>query len=79
MVTRIALASILVVAGNSFATAQSAMPATKPAPPPMTSAPASNTTQSNQTPPTNSPSTQNGMRVGNDAVNGDPIEIKRMK
>ena len=77
MITRTALAAILMVAGSSFAAAQSAMPAPKPAPPPMTSAPAANTTQPNPPPPANS--TQNGLRVGNDAVNGEPLEVKRVK
>jgi hypothetical protein len=77
MVTRIAFAAILTAAGSSPAAAQNAMPAPKPAPPPMTSAPASNTTEPNPPPPANA--TQNGLRVGEGAVNGVPLEIKRMK
>lgn len=81
MKTRIALAATLIAAATSIAAAQSSMPAPKPsAAPPMTSAPASNTTgtQPYQPPPA-ARSGEKGLPVGEGAVTGVPVEIKRVK
>jgi hypothetical protein len=85
MFTRIALAAVLLAGTSSFGRAQNnptsgttqALPA-----PPMKSAPASgqNSSDSNKVvvPPA-ARSGEKGLRTGNDAVNGDLLEIKRMK
>jgi hypothetical protein len=85
MVTRIALAALLVAESVSLGIAQSnsATPGTGALPaPPMKTAPASGQNSSNSskvaTPPA-ARSGEKGLRIGNDAVNGDLLEIKRMK
>jgi hypothetical protein len=81
MKTRIALAATVIAAATSIAGAQSSMPAPKPsAPTPMTSAPASDTTgaQPYQPPPA-ARSGEKGLPVGEGAVNGLPVEVKRVK
>jgi hypothetical protein len=79
MRTRIALAATLIAAGSSLAAAQNSMPAPKPAPP-MTSAPASDTTGTQPfQPPPAARSGEKGLPVGEGAVNGVPVEIKRLK
>lgn len=77
MKTRIALAATLIAAASSLAAAQSSLPAPKPAPP-MTSAPASDTTQPYQPPPA-ARSGEKGLSVGEGSFNGTPVEIKRVK
>ena len=79
MRTRIALAGILIAACSSLAVAQSST-ATSGATKPMTTAPASNTLPNGQpkwqAPPV-ARSGEKGLPVGEGAVNGDPVTIKR--
>jgi hypothetical protein len=83
MFTRLALAVLIVAAGPSLVAAQSSTSfTTKPLPaPPMKSAPTSGQTvpgQSKSLPPA-ARSGEKGLRIGNDAVTGDLLEIKRIK
>jgi hypothetical protein len=78
MRTRIALAGILIAGCSSLAVAQSST-ATSGATKPMTTAPAS--TLPNGQPKWQAPpaarSGEKGLPVGEGAVNGDPVTIKR--
>jgi hypothetical protein len=83
MFARIALAAVIVAIGPSLVAAQSstsgptqALPA-----PPMKTAPTSGQTAPGQSksPPPAARSGEKGLRIGNDAVTGDLLEIKRMK
>jgi hypothetical protein len=80
MKTRIALAAILVAGSSSLAAAQSST-ATSGSTKPMTAAPASNTTLPNGAPKWQAPpaarSGEKGLPVGEGAVNGDPVTIRR--
>jgi hypothetical protein len=82
MVTRIALAAIVLTAGCSLATAQSST-ATSGTTQPMASAPASSNTlpngQPKWQPPPAARSGEKGLPVGPGAFKGDPLEVKRVK
>jgi len=82
MSKRIALAAILATASCSFAAAQSSTIISRTTQP-MTSAPASSTTMPNgqpkYQPPPAARTGETGLPVGEGAVNGAPVEIKRMK
>jgi hypothetical protein len=80
MFTRIALAALIVAIGPSLAAAQSST--TKPLPAPsMKTAPSSGQTAPDRSkfPPPAARSGEKGLRIGNDAVTGDPLEIRRIK
>ena len=83
MVTRIALAALIVTIGASHLAAQTnTSGTTRPLPAPaMKTAPTSGQTAPDQSksPPPAARSGEKGLRIGNDAMNGDPREIKRMK
>jgi hypothetical protein len=83
MFTRLALAALIVAMGPSLVAAQgNSSGTTKPLPaPPMKTAPSSGQTVPDQSksPPPAARSGEKGLRIGNDAVTGDLIEIKRMK
>jgi hypothetical protein len=84
---RIVLTILIVVAGSSFALGQS-WTATTGTTKPMTTAPASNARGSNtqgitepksKIPPAVQSGANRGLRVGEGAADGSPIEIKRNK
>ena len=82
MVTRIALAALLLAGTSALGFAQSTAPSGTssaiPAPPSKSAPPAGQTTP----PPKAAPaarSGEKGLRTGNDAVTGDLLEIKRLK
>ena len=83
MFTRMALAALIVAIGPSFAAAQSSTSfTTRPLPaPPTKTAPTSGQTAPGQSksPPPAARSGEKGLRIGNDAVTGDLLEIKRIK
>jgi hypothetical protein len=84
---RIVLAGLIIAASSSFAFAQS-WTATTGTTKPMTTAPASNAPGSNtqgitepksKIPPAVQSGANRGLRVGEGAADGSPIEIKRIK
>jgi hypothetical protein len=84
MFTRIALTALIIATGPTLAAAQSSTATTgaKPLPAaPMKTAPAAGQTTPAQgkSPPPAARSGEKGLRVGNDAVTGDLLEIKRLK
>ena len=84
MFTRIALAAAIVAIGPSLVAAQNSTSGTTgPLPaPPMKTAPASGQSSSDSNKvviPPAARSGEKGLRTGNDAVNGDLLEIKRVK
>ena len=80
--TRIMLTTLFLAASSAFALAQSTT-ATSGTTKPMTSAPTSADTLPNGQPKAKIPpaarSGESGLRVGDGAVTGEPIEIKRKK
>jgi hypothetical protein len=75
MNTRIVLSAIVLAAGSSFAAAQSST-ATSGTTAPMTTQPAG---QNKVVIPPAARSGEKGLRIGNDAMDAGPIEMKRKK
>ena len=82
MKTRIAIVALFVVASSSFASAQSST-ATSGTTAPLPSAPSAGTPApsgpNGVVIPPAARSGEKGVRVGNGAVTGEPVEIKRVK
>ena len=83
MFTRLVLAALIVAIGPSLVAAQgNSSGSTRLLPaPPMKTAPTSGQTAPNpgKSPPPAARSGEKGLRIGNDAVTGDPLEIRRIK